>query len=76
MERKNVCKYSLKRSEKLKTFLTKTSVKPSSKGEATFDSDILFHRLVFLEIGCNISLNDCKGRELWLYPPALFESII
>ena len=76
MERKDVCKYSLKRSEKVKTLPTKTSVKHSSKGEATFVSDLLFHRLIFLEIGCNISLNGCKGRELCLYPPALFESII
>ena len=38
MERKDVCKYSLKRSEKVKTLPTKTSVRLSSKSEATFVS--------------------------------------
>ena len=38
MERKELCKYSLKRSEKVKTLPTKTSVKLSSKSEATFVS--------------------------------------
>ena len=36
MERKDVCKCSLKRSEKVKTLRMKTSVKLSSKGETTF----------------------------------------
>ena len=47
MERKGVCKYSLKRIEMVKTLPTKTSVKLSSKCEATFISDLLFHRLMF-----------------------------
>ena len=36
MERKDVCNDSLKRSEKVKTLPTKTSVTFGSKGEATF----------------------------------------
>ena len=64
MERKVVCNYGLKRSKKFKTLPTKTSIKLSSKDEAIFISDLLFHRLDFLEIGCNISLNDCKGHGL------------
>ena len=47
MERKDVCNDSLKCSEKIKTLSTKTSVKLSSKGEATFESDLLFQGLVF-----------------------------
>ena len=64
MERKDVCKDSLQRSEKVKTLPTKTSVKLSSKSEATFFSELLFQRLVFLANGCNISFDDCKGHEL------------
>ena len=45
MEEKDVFKYSLKRSEKV-TLPTKTSVKLSRKGEASFVSD-LFQRSVF-----------------------------
>ena len=63
MERKDVCKCSLKRSEKVKTLPTKTSVKVSSKDE-TFFSDLLLQRLVFLANGCNISFDDFKGHEL------------
>ena len=76
MERKDVCNDSLKRSEKVKTFLTKTSVKPSSKRKAILVSDLLFQGLVFLANGYNISFDDCKGHQLLLYPPALFESTI
>ena len=61
MERKDVCNYSLKRSEKVKTLPTKTSVKLSSKGEATFVSDLLFHGLVFLANSCNINFDNCTG---------------
>ena len=42
MEGKDVFKYNLKCSENFKTLPTKTSVKLSSKGEATFVSDLLF----------------------------------
>ena len=76
MERKNVCNDSLKRSEKVKTLPTKTSVKLSSKCEATFVSDLLFRGLVFLANSCNINFDDCKGHELWVYPPVMFESTI
>ena len=64
MERKDVCNDSLKRSEKVKTLPTKTSVKFGSKGEATFVSDLLFQGLVFLAKGCNINFDNCKGHEL------------
>ena len=64
MERKDVCNDSLKRSEKVKILPTKTSVKFSSKGEATFVSDLLFQKLVLLANGCNINFDDCKGHEL------------
>ena len=47
MEGKYVFKYSLKRSKKVETLPTKTSVKLSSIGEATFVSDLLFQRSVF-----------------------------
>ena len=63
METKDVCNDSLKRGEKVKTLPTKTSVKRSSKGEATFVSDLLFQGLVFLANGCNINFDDCKGQE-------------
>ena len=46
-ERKYVCKYSLKRSEKVKTLPTKKSVKLNSKGEASLVSDLLFQKLFF-----------------------------
>ena len=42
MAEKDIFKYSLKSSEKVKTLPTKTSVKLSSKGEVTFVSDLLF----------------------------------
>ena len=46
-ERKDICKYSLKRNKKVKTLPTKTSVKLTSKSEASFVTDLLFQRLVF-----------------------------
>ena len=46
-ERKYVWKYSLKRSEKVKTLPTKKSVKLNSKGEASLVSDLLFQKLFF-----------------------------
>ena len=61
MEGKDVCKYSLKRSEKVKSLPTKISVKLSSKSEATFVSDLLFQRLVFLASGCIISFDNVRG---------------
>ena len=64
MEIKDVCNDSLKRSEKVKTLPTKTSVKLGSKGAATFVSDLLFQGLVFLVNGCNINFDNCKGHEL------------
>ena len=64
MERKDICNDSLKRSEKVKTLPTKTSVKFGSKGEATFLSDLLFQGLVFLAKGCNTNFDSCKGHEL------------
>ena len=76
MERKDVCNDSLKRSEKVKTLPTKTSVKPNSKRKAILVSDLLFQGLVFLVNGYNISFVVCKGHQLLLYPPALFASTI
>ena len=76
MKAKDVFKYSLKRSEKVKSLPTKTSVKLSSKDEATFVSYLLIQKLVVLASGCNISFNDCKGHEMRAYPPALFELTI
>ena len=64
MEGKDVLRYSLKRSRKVKILPMKTSVELSSKGEATFVSDLLFQRLLFLANGCNISFDDCKVSEL------------
>ena len=49
MAGKNICKYNLKRNEKVKTLSTKTFVKLNSKGGATFVSDLLFQRSVFGE---------------------------
>ena len=54
IEKKEVSKYSLKRSMKLK--LLKTSVKLSSRGEATLVS--------FQPNGSDISFDDCAGHEL------------
>ena len=63
MEGKDVLRYSLKRSRKVKILPMKTSVELSSKGEATFVSDLIFQRSA-LANGCCISFNDCKGHEL------------
>ena len=63
-EKIDVCNYSLKRSETFKTLPTKISAKLSSKGEATFVSDLLFQRLVFLANGCNVNFDNSKGHEL------------
>ena len=57
VEKNNDRKRYLKCSEKVKTLPTRTSVKLSSKGEATFISDLLFQRLVFLPNSCNM---DCE----------------
>ena len=64
MERKDVCNDSLKRSEKVKTLPTKTSVKFGSKGEVNFLSDLLFQGLAFLAKGCNTNFDSCKRHEL------------
>ena len=64
MERKDVCKYSLRRREKVKSAPTKISIKLSSKGKATFVSDLLFQRLVFLTNVYDIRFDDYKGHEL------------
>ena len=69
MKRKYVWKYSPKRSEKVETLPTKTSVTLSSKGEATVVSDLLFQSLVFLVNGCNISFDDCMDMNceyIWI----------
>ena len=64
MEKKDVCKYSLKRSKKLK--LLKTSVKLSSKGEATLvsfqpnGSDISFDEL---DMNCEYFLQHCLNQQ-------------
>ena len=47
MERKDACKYSLKRSKKLKLYLRKKSVKLNNKDEANLVSDPLYQSLVF-----------------------------
>ena len=47
MEGKDVLRYSLKRSRKVKILPMKTSVELSSKGEATFVSDLIFQRSAF-----------------------------
>ena len=54
MKEKDAFKYSLKCSEKVWTLPTKTSVKLSRNGEATFVSE--GH---ILANSCNISFNDC-----------------
>ena len=64
VEIKDVCNDSLKRSKKVKTLPTKTSVKLGSKGAATFVSDLLFQGVSFLANGCNINFDNCKGHEL------------
>ena len=64
MERKDVCKDSLKRRDKVKYVPTEISIKRSSNGEATFVSDLLFQRLLFLTNDCNIRFDDYKGHEL------------
>ena len=66
-------KYSLKRSEKVKTLPMKTSVKLSSESKGTIAFDLLFQSFVFLENGCNISLDNGKRREVRVYPLALLE---
>ena len=73
MAGKDIFQYNLNRSEKVKTLPITTSVKLSSKDEATFFSGISFQKLVALGSGCNISFDDCKGHEPRVYPPALFE---
>ena len=62
MERKDLCKYSLKRSEKVKTLTTKNIVKLNSKGEASLVFNILFY-IIFLANGCNFSFDNCKGHH-------------
>ena len=64
MEVKDVFKYSLKRSE-VKTLKVKLLL-----------FETYYFKGQFLANGCYISFNDCKGHELWVYPPALFESTI
>ena len=69
MKRKYVCKYSPKGSKKVKTLPTKTSIKLSRKGEATFVSDLLFQRLVFFVNGCDISFDNCMDMNceyIWI----------
>ena len=46
MEGKDVCKYSLKRSYKVKPLPTKTPIKLCSKGDTTFVFDLIFQKLV------------------------------
>ena len=75
MEGKDVFTYSLTQSKKAKTLPTKTPAKLSSKGEALLFLTYYFKGR-FLANGCYISFNDYKGHELWVYPPALFESTI
>ena len=49
MERKDACKYSLKRSEILKLYQRKHQFNlGEAEGEAAFVSDLLFQRLAFL----------------------------
>ena len=55
-----------KRKEKIKNLPMKTSVELSSKGEATFVSDLLLQRLAFRASVCNISFDDCKELILFL----------
>ena len=64
MTGRDIFKYNLKLSGKVKTLPARASVRLSSKDEAIFFSVILFQRLVVLAKGCNISLEVCKGHEL------------
>ena len=64
MAGKDIFKYSLKRSQKVKTLPTIKFVTLSSEEEFTLLSDLLFQRLVVFANGCNISFDDCKGHEL------------
>ena len=66
MEGKYVFKYSSKRNEKVKTLPTKTSVKLSCKGEATFASDLL--AWLFSQTVVILASNDCKDMN-WEYIP-------
>ena len=77
MKGKNIFKYSLKRNEKAKPLPMKTSLKISSKGGATFVSDLLliYFKDHFLANDYT-SFNNCKVHELWVYSPALFELTI
>ena len=75
MEGKDAFQYSLKRSEKVKTLATKTSVQLTGKDDATIDFYLLFQRSVALPKVSNISFEDCKEHELCPYLPALFKSI-
>ena len=68
MERKDVCKYSLKRSEKVKTLPTKTCVKLSSKGEDTFFSDLLFQMLLFWQRFILLALTIVKDMNYEYFP--------
>ena len=64
MAGKDIFKYSLKRSENVKTLPTRTSVKLSSKGKAFVSDLLLFQRFVVLANGCNISFDYFKGHNL------------
>ena len=64
MTGKDDSKYTLKRSEKVKTLPAKASIKLSGKGEAIFFSDLLCQSSVALANGCNIRFDNCKGHEL------------
>ena len=77
MELKVAFKYSLKRSEKVKTLPPKISVKLGNKNEATVDSYLLFPRLVVLPNGSNMKCKNihqlcldqrvkCKKQEIHL----------
>ena len=76
MAGKDGSKYTLKRSEKVKTLAAIASVKLSGKDGAIFFPDLLFQSSVALANGCNIRFDNCKGHELWVYIPTLFESTI
>ena len=68
MERKDVCYDSLKSSEKVKTLPTKTSAKLSSKGAATFASDLLFQGLVFWQTVVILTLKIVKDMNYEYIP--------
>ena len=65
VEKNNDRKRYLKCSEKVKTLPTRTSVKLSSKGEATFISDLLFQRLVFLPNSLTWTVS-ISPRAVWI----------